>query len=156
MKDKRFILNYIFLKKKNVFKQKKSRFFYKKTETNNSLVFTRNFIFNFKQYFRFFVFFKYLLRFSNKKKTKGFLNYFLLLPKYKKSRSARMGKGNGAYKGYFWQAVSGTRFLTFFTKSNPFFWFILKKINQKLPFTLSATTEKSFIFLKKNLEIAQC
>lgn len=104
----------------------------------------------FRQYFRFFVFFKYLLRNFMKKKTKGFMDYFFMIPRHKKGRNARMGKGNGAYKGYFWQAKAGSNFLVFLNSSNYFFKAFSAKVNEKLPGKVFFSSFKSFILNKKN------
>ena len=118
------------------------------TNTNNlsALIIRRNFIFNFKQYFRFFIFFKFLLRYSLKKNVKGRLPFFFLLPKLKKSRTARMGKGNGAFKGFFWQGVSGTTFLSFKTYSSFFYYFMSYRLSIQLPCKLVVSLKKSTFF----------
>jgi len=112
------------------------------------LYFKRNFLFKFRQYFRFFTFFKYILRFSKKKNTKGWLSYFFLLPRLKKNRNSRMGKGVGAYKGFMWQAIALTPFLYLLNTNIYFFIFFLKKIKNKLPFNLFFCLSNSFIFKK--------
>ena len=108
----------------------------------------KQFLIGFRQYFRFFVFFKYLLRHFKKKRAKGFLSYFFLVPRFKKNRNARMGKGNGAYKGYYWKSKPLTPFLTFLNTSSFFFSLFLKKLNQKLPGVSTVVISKKFFFKK--------
>lgn len=152
-KEKRFTVNYIHLRKNNSRKYKKKPFYSSSSKICNSIRVISNFTMKFRQYFRFFVFFKYLLRHFRKKKTKGFMDYFFLIPRHKKGRNSRMGKGNGAYKGYFWQSKAGSDFLVFINSTNFFLLLLLKKVNEKLPKFLKASVLRGYIF-KKNNELA--